>query len=68
MVLIPEEWEKNTHFILRSKLSKNIQLGVVADILPKGKILIACNVYQWDLYNSIENFLHNMLIKNSCMS
>lgn len=51
MVLILEEG-KNTHFIQRSieqqsfKLSKYMQLGVDADISPKGTILIACNVYQ----------------------
>ncbi len=39
----------------RPKVNKNMQFGAVADIFMakmQDEILMACNVNQWDLYNS----------------
>ncbi len=65
MVLTFEEGKKHLSFIQ----SKNMQFCEVNDIYMSkqyDEILIACNVNQWDLYNSIIVYLHKMHITIHC--
>ncbi len=58
--------------IQRNKLSKNVQFGSVTEILMVGffyEILIACNVNQQDIHNSIADYMkHEIHINISCHS
>ncbi len=43
-------------------LNLTMHFAAGADILKNGEILIACNVNQLDIYNSISDYLHTMHI------
>ncbi len=52
--------EKNTSVLFRIPNWENMQFGAVIDFYIAEKldeILIACNVNQWDPYNSIADYL-----------
>ncbi len=57
---------KNTHLIQRPKLSKNMQCGAVFDNnMTKNMKFCACNVNQWDFYNSMADFLYKLQVNIS---